>query len=290
MKEYYKKEKKGVGRMYCPKCNAEITGTESACPVCGVPFIQPTTPPVDQNGAKMINPELVSQTVQTVSVQKVEPKQPTPTNIKKEHKKIPPMVFIIIFLFAALGLLYFLAFSNFSISEKQYNTTNNNKKTSKTEDDGRRNYGGYKFEIPEGYGVKTTNTGLEFKGTNLYFTIGVDYSNDYKKYKEVYSAEYEIPIEQATKEWNSKKYLIFDITENNQNGTVYVKRGTYGTTFVGVIIRKDNKFATKEDYDVVFKLLSDATSNMIEFTPEPTDDIGSKGINLMHIKPVFNGK
>ena len=110
------------------------------------------------------------------------------------------------------------------------------------------------------------------------------------KYKEVYSAEYEIPIEQATKEWNSKKYLIFDITENNQNGTVYVKRGTYGTTFVGVIIRKDNKFATKEDYDVVFKLLSDATSNMIEFTPEPTDDIGSKGINLMHIKPVFNGK
>ena len=71
--------------MYCPKCNAEITGTESACPVCGVPFIQPTTPTVDQNGAKMINPELVSQTVQTVSVQKVEPKQPTPTNKTRKN-------------------------------------------------------------------------------------------------------------------------------------------------------------------------------------------------------------
>lgn len=277
--------------MYCPKCNAEITGTESACPVCGVPFIQPTTPPVDSNGAKMINPELVSQTVQTVSVQKVEPKQPTPTDIKKEHKKIPPIVFVIIFLFAALGLLYFLAFSNFSISENQNNTSTEKKeKKTKVKDDGKRSYGGYRFEIPEGYGVKSTKTGLEYKGTDLYFTIGVDYSNYYRKYKEVYSAEYNIPIEQATKEWNKKKFLIFNITENNNNGTVYVKKGTYGTTFVGVIIRKDNRFATAEDYNIVFQLLEDATSNMIEFTPAPADDIGSKGINLMHIRPVFKEK
>ena len=111
--------------MYCPKCNAQITGNEKVCPVCGIPFIEPTTPPViPTSGTKMINPESVAEAVQSVRFEKVENKYNVPLNAKKERKKIPGIVKVIVFLLLILLLLYILAFS--SIGTQTDNEKSNN--------------------------------------------------------------------------------------------------------------------------------------------------------------------
>ncbi len=276
--------------MYCPKCNAEITGTESACPVCGVPFIQPTSPPTTPNGAQVINPDSVAQAVQNVVMEKSAPlkqnAQPMPTTIKKERKKTSPIIIILLVLFIILGILYFLAFTDFKPTNSS-NTTNNKSSNTNTQDDGRTSYGGYKFDIPEGYSVRKTKNGLEIKGTNVFYTIGIDYTNYYETYKQTLCAKYNISPEDASKTRKDRKYLIYNV-EENRKGTLFVTDATYGLTVAGVIIRKDNQFATEEDINFALDLIDKATENMIEYTPATEDNIGENGVKIYNIYSVFS--
>ena len=265
--------------MYCPKCNADVTGTESACPVCGVPFIHPTTPPTALNGAKMINPDSVAQAVQSVTIIRSEPKKATSTSNKKEKKKIPPVILITIILFIGLGILYFLAFANFKPN------SDSNKKINKTiiNDTKTKKYGGYIFDIPDDYKVKKTSDGLEFKGQELYFIIGIDYTNNLELYMNSYCSKYNLPVEKAKKLYGYKEYLLFNTRENSTNGSIYVTSGKNDEIFVGIIIRKDNKVVQEEDIDTVFKVINTATSS----DKKTKEDLGKFGIKIYHITPVF---
>ena len=267
--------------MYCPKCNAQITKKEKACPVCGVPFIQQiTTPPTVPNGTKIINPESVAEAVQSVNLETTKIKQQNPLSIKKEKIKIPKIVKIFIILLFILGMLYFLAFSNIitpNNNESNNNSTNINKI---------KKYGGYEFEIPDGFTAKHTENGLEIKGIDLYFIIGVDYTNSYKKYLDSFSNKYSTDEETAKKTYNDKDYILFNTKENNIRASIYVTNGKNDTLFIGTIIRKDNKFATDEDIALIFEMLIKATSTK-HYKPVEADNLGQYGLKIYQINPVF---
>ena len=248
--------------MYCPKCNAQITGNEKVCPVCGIPFIEPTTPPVIPTpGTKMINPESVAEAVQSVRFEKVENKYNVPLNAKKERKKIPGIVKVIVFLLLILLLLYILAFS--SIGTQTDNEKSNNINNS-TIDEKTKKYGGYEFDIPDEYIAKRTRNGIEVTGKDLYFIIGIDKSNSYKMYMDNYCKKYNIDEENVKKTYEDKEYLLF----------------------IGMVIRRDNRFATEEDLETVFDIIKNAKKDK-KYKQNEDDNLGKYGLKIYQINPIY---
>lgn len=270
--------------MYCPKCNAQITGNEKVCPVCGIPFIEPTTPPVIPTpGTKMINPESVAEAVQSVRFEKVENKYNVPLNAKKERKKIPGIVKVIVFLLLILLLLYILAFS--SIGTQTDNEKSNNINNS-TIDEKTKKYGGYEFDIPDEYIAKRTRNGIEVTGKDLYFIIGIDKSNSYKMYMDNYCKKYNIDEENVKKTYEDKEYLLFNIRENSTNASIYITNGKEDLLFIGMVIRRDNRFATEEDLETVFDIIKNAKKDK-KYKQNEDDNLGKYGLKIYQINPIY---
>lgn len=121
------------------------------------------------------------------------------------------------------------------------------------------NYGGYSFEIPEGYTtIQDENYGLIFNNGTIAYSVKVDYTNNYDSYKESLAKKYPTQAANLELPYNDTSYLILQMESDDKQirALHYVKSVDSTTSFVGAIVKKDKTPANMEDLNDLTLILS----------------------------------
>lgn len=262
----------------CRNCGTIINEGETSCPNCGAALQQIQNQNLQQNNQpQQVEPQPVAANTQT--------SQPKEKDIRKIL--IPILSILIIVLLGVI--IYSVAFNKNDTSnvEKTENNTENNsdnaQKTNSVE------YAGYKFSLPDGYQSIISNIyGLVIYNSEIAYTVGVDYSNNYDLYKNAFIT-YAPQLESSLfTTFMDKEYLIYNLTDTDLKGSQYETKADDNTTFTGLVVKNDNTIPTGEEINPIANILASAIKISTDDTnlKGTSNDFGtSVGIMVYQINP-----
>lgn len=270
--------------------------------------------PAEQPQPVMVSPEEVMQQ-QPVVEQPAAP-APVPTPVEAQPAMVPPavptpaepqpqivstqpvaatgdgqknnktMILIIALVVVAIVAVaaYFLLFGNSSESNSGADNSGNNSGNNPTEvsttKENTVSYGGFNFEIPDGYRTEEDDEyGLIIGNSTTAFTIAVDYTNKYDAYKTALTTEYPDQAKDMVATIDGREYLALILTdEDGSQLTEYVTKASDSSAFVGIVAREDFTAPTTTEFSVLTKILDSATQGSTSFAPGDDADVGKNGI------------
>lgn len=140
-------------------------------------------------------------------------------------------------------------------------------------------YAGYTFTIPEGYTSSIDDkSGLIVENSKLGFSILVDYTNTFEKYKEEYSKKYPEYANSMVATIGGRQYIGLMLTKDGKNAAYYVSKDKNSdVTFVGIIANSSYTDPSESDFAVLTKVLDSAKSGS-KFAPGDAGDAGANGV------------
>lgn len=293
---------------FCKNCGNQLNGSENNCPKCGnVIEKENNVQPTQDNPVS--TPE-VAPVPAAVTPIAPNPNAAMPTAQVEKPKGNNTTLILVIVLVGLLisGSIVFFALNNKnSSSTKDDDTVVTDKDDDKDDDkdidddkdddkdidddddadtdpistkDGNKvSYGGYTFELPDGYQSKTdAKLGLIVGDNTVAFSISVDYSHSYDDYLKALKEKYSDQASKMEKYSGTRKYIA--INEEDSDGKVvteYVTKANNNATFVGLAGRADKTAPTVNDFKVLTEIL-DSTNKKSSFSASDKIDAGENGV------------
>ena len=186
--------------------------------------------------------------------------EPSAASSTEEKPKVSKTMIIIILASAILFIILGIVLAVLSPKEAEEPTpTASPTQTPDIVVPTKANYGGYTFDIPEGYTTSQDETyGLIFNNGTIAYSVKVDYTNNYDSYKQSFIQNYPQQAQSLELAYNDTSYLILQMeSSDKQMKTLhYVKSANENTTFVGAIVKKDKTAATMNDLKDLTTILS----------------------------------
>ena len=151
--------------------------------------------------------------------------------------------------------------------------------TEKTE-----SYLGYTFTIPDGFTTKIDSKfGLIISDNNVAYSILVDFTNDYSKYREALIAKYPTQAADLEKTVGTRKFLIGKVTgTDGATGSEYITAANGNSSFVGMVLNRNNT-VEYNDYKVLANILDSSKESGSTFAAGDAKDPGKDGPIMFEI-------
>jgi len=267
----------------CRNCGTIVNEGETSCPNCGAALQQIQNQNLQQNNQpQQVEPQPVAANNQT--------SQPKEKDIRKIL--IPILSILIIVLLGVI--IYSVAFNTSNVEKAENNTENNAENNTENNSDNAQKtnsveYAGYKFSLPDGYQSIISNIyGLVIYNSEIAYTVGVDYSNNYDLYKNAFIT-YAPQLESSLfTTFMDKEYLIYNLTDTDLKGSQYETKADDNTTFTGLVVKNDNTIPTGEEINPIANILASAIKISTDDTnlKGTSNDFGtSVGIMVYQINP-----
>ena len=219
------------------------------------------------------------------------PVAPTATPGQEPAKKNTTTIILI----AVLGALFVIAIVVvlflFVFKKEAPATPSNNGNTPasdiSTNNENRETYGGYSFEIPEGYQTEVSSEyGLMFYNNNTAVSVMVDYSHNYESYKTAVQQKYPEAYKNAFITIDGREYLGLILSdETGKKTTSYMTKATETAAFVGIVANSNFSEPSREEFVVLTKILNSAKQGGSSFAAGDSEDAGKDGIKNFTFDP-----
>ena len=240
-----------------------------------------------QDPASMPNPMMQPQPMPTGPTLNTQPNQPaTP--------KQGPSRLLIIILVGVVLIGAALLFSMLTGGEEESSSSSSSSENNASEVSTNTNtetYGGYTFVIPDGYRTEVdTDYGLMIGNSSFVFSVLVDYTNSYDKYKEAMIKAYPDQANDIIATVDGREYLAVILKDTDgKMATTYISKASNNATFVGMAARSDFTASTQAEFSIITKVLDSAKQSSSSFAPGDDEDAGKDGIkNFTFSKDKFN--
>ena len=242
----------------CNNCKATLNEGVTTCPYCGANIVK-TNPKKDKDIRRIL---------------------------------IPIISISIIIL---LGIMVYSV--TFKTNDNKKNETATNQSTEKSEENENNDsnqtvtntveFAGYRFTLLDGFSSTTSDIyGLIIYNSDIAYTIGVDYTNNYDMYKNAF-INYAPQLQSSMfTTFSDSEYLIYNLIDTDLKGSQYETKANDNTTFTGLIVKKDYTLPTSDELRPISTLLSSAEKISDTDLEGTSSDFGVKvGITVYQINP-----
>ena len=242
----------------CSNCGTTLNEGVTTCPNCGVNIVK-------QN----------------------------PKKDKDIRKILIPIISILIIIL--LGVMVYSVVFKSNHNENNKPDTNQNAETNEENDNNGPNqtvtntveYAGYRFTLLDGFSSTTSDIyGLIIYNSEIAYTIGVDYTNNYDMYKNAF-INYAPQLESSMfTSFSGNEYLIYNLVDTDLKGSQYETKADDNTTFTGLIVKNDYTLPTSEELSPISNFILSAEKISDTDLKGTSSDFGTNvGIIVYQISP-----
>lgn len=212
----------------------------------------------------------------------IAPAQPAPVATAPAKKNTTTIILI-----AVLGALFVIAiivvlflFVLKPQSSTPTPTGGDNPTEISTGNENRESYGGYSFEVPDGYQTKVSaDYGLMFYNSDIAMSVMVDYSHSYSDYKAAVQQKYPDQYASAIATVDGREYIALILTDTDgKKSTTYMTKADNDVTFIGMVANSNYTAPTKVEFSVLTGILDSAKTGSSSFAAGDDNDAGKDGI------------
>ena len=255
-----------------------------ANPMMGAQQVAPADPMMAAPQATPTDQVIVAQQATPVNPMMATPVQQAPAQpAQQENKgksKTPLLIAILAVVIAAGAFIVWKNFMSPSDTGTGTNTpaVTNQQAEEVAEAAGKKaTYLGYTFTIPEGFESKNdAKYGLVVYSDQVIYSILIDFSNDYEKYRTALQTKYPTQINDIEKTVGTRKYLIGKVESSGNIGSEFISTANGTASFVGIVINKNNT-VEYEDYKLLTEMLDSSTVAGSTFAAGDENDPGKNG-------------
>ena len=299
--------------MFCINCGKEVSEGTAFCPYCGAKIenAQPTEEPkaeevitpaateqpvaeqpvaeqpvVEEKKEEPVSAQAPTTPVQEMSQAPVGQAAPVggiPTATAPKNDKNKTLILIIILAVVVIVGIVVIGKTFIGSDETEPATpstpTQNepSEPTTVVDNTNTASYMGYTFTLPEGFTSKTDATyGLILSNKLVAYSILVDYTNSYEKYKAALINKYPTQASSLEKTVGGRKFLIGQVTDKEYKGSEYITTANDGETFVGLTLNVSNT-VEYNDYQVLAEILDSSKKSGSNFAAGDSNDPGKNG-------------
>ena len=216
------------------------------------------------------------------------------TDAKKDkdiRKILIPIISIVIIILLGV-MVYSVAFKSNDNKDNKNNTPQNTEENNKNDESNQNvtntvEYAGYRFTLLDGFSSTISNIyGLVIYNSDIAYTIGIDYTNNYDMYKTAF-VNYAPQLKSSMfTSFSDNEYLIYNLIDTDLKGSQYETKADDNTTFTGLIVKKDYTLPISEELSTISSfILSAEKISDTDLKGTPSDFGTSIGINVYQINP-----
>ena len=216
--------------------------------------------------------------------------KPNPKKDKDIRKILIPIISILIFVLLGV-MVYSVAFkSNDNKPDTNQNAETNDENGNNGPNQTVTNtveYAGYRFTLLDGFSSITSDIyGLIIYNSEIAYTIGVDYTNNYDMYKNAF-INYAPQLESSMfTSFSDNEYLIYNLVDTDLKGSQYETKADDNTTFTGLIVKKDYTLPTSDELSPISNIVLSAEKISDTDLKATSSDFGTNvGIIVYQINP-----
>ena len=216
-----------------------------------------------------------------------------PKKDKDIRKILIPVISILIIVLLGV-MVYSVALKSNDNKKNKPDTNQNVEPNEENENNGSNQvvtntieYAGYRFTLLDGFSTITSNIyGLIIYNSEIAYTIGIDYTNNYDMYKNAF-INYAPQLESSLfTSFSDNEYLIYNIVDTDLKGSQYETRADDNTTFTGLIVKKDYTLPTSEELSPISNFILSAEKISDTDLKGTSSDFGTNvGIIVYQINP-----